>query len=96
MEVLHLKSFKDYEKMVMLDLPEPEREKLRKRFDAIVNEFSALDTYDTDDIEPLVTVLDLNNIMREDISEKTITREDLLKTAPEQHNGCFQAPAAIK
>jgi len=81
--------------MAMLDLPESEREMLKERFDAITDEFTALDGYDTSEVEPLVTVLDVQNVMREDVAAKYMTRDELLKNAPEQHDGYFQVPATI-
>ena len=90
-----MRSFTDYESMAMLDLPESEREMLKERFDAITDEFTALDGYDTSEVEPLVTVLDVQNVMREDVAAKYMTRDELLKNAPEQHDGYFQVPATI-
>jgi len=81
--------------MAMLDLTESERTHLKERFDEISSGFSALDAYDTDGALPLVTVLELRNVMREDITAKFMPREELLENAPEQHDGYFQVPAAI-
>jgi len=90
-----LREFTDYESMVMLELSETERMKLKESFEKITDGFSALDAYDTSGVEPLVTVLDVSNVLREDIPAKFITREELLKNAPEQHDGYFQVPATI-
>jgi len=90
-----MKSFKDYESMAMLDLPEAERVRLRERFDEIASGFSVLDSYDMNDIEPLITVLDLQNVLRDDVSSKMISRDELLVNAPQQHDGYFRVPAAI-
>ena len=79
----------------MLDLSESERAGLKERFDEVADGFSAIDAFDTSGVEPLVSVLDLNNVMREDISAKFMPREELLKNAPEQHDGYFQVPATI-
>jgi len=81
--------------MAMLDLSEDERVLLKERFDAISGGFSALDAYDTDGVEPLVSVLDLQNVLREDVSVKFMSREELMANAPESHDGYFQVPAAI-
>jgi len=81
--------------MAMLDLDDDERALLRERFDEITGGFSALDAYDTDGAQPLVSVLELQNVLREDVSSSFMTREELLKNAPEQHDGYFSAPAAI-
>jgi aspartyl-tRNA(Asn)/glutamyl-tRNA(Gln) amidotransferase subunit C len=91
-----LRSFIDYENMAMLELPESERASLNERFDVLVDGFSALDKYDTSGVLPLVTVLDLHNVLREDVPEKFMPREDLLKNAPEHHDGYFQVPATIE
>ena len=90
-----MREFTDYESMAMLDLSESERLGLKERFNEITGGFSALDAYDTSGAKPMVTVLDLYNVLREDISAKLMPRDELLKNAPEQHDGYFQVPAAI-
>jgi len=90
-----LRKFEDYEAMAMLCLSEAERVVLMERFDAISNGFSALDAYDTDGVEPLVSVLDSYNIIRDDVALKFMSREELLANAPESFDGYFQVPAAI-
>ena len=90
-----MRDFTDYERMAMLDLSDSERDLIRKRFDELAGGFSALDAFDTDGVEPLVSVLDLNNVLREDAAKKFFSRDELLANAPEQHDGYFQVPAAI-
>jgi len=84
--------------MAMLELSEAERSRIRERFDEVVSGFSALDDYDAsqlDGVEPLVSVLDLRNVLREDVAVKSFSREELLKNAPEQYDGYFQVPGTI-
>jgi len=90
-----MRTFKDYESMAMLDLQESERVRLAERFDKMTGGFAVLDAFDTSDVEPLVSVLDLHSVLREDEAKKFISRYELLKNAPEQHDGYFQVPAAI-
>ena len=90
-----MRDFADYESMAMLELSDAERDLLRKRFDALADGFSVLDAFDTNDVAPLVSVLDLKNVLREDEAKKFLSREELLANAPEQHDGYFQVPAAI-
>ena len=90
-----MRGFTDYEKMAMLDLPDPERDRLAGRFEEITGGFSALDAFDVSGVEPLVSVLDMDNIMRQDVSSKFMSRDVLLKNAPESYEGYFQVPAAI-
>jgi len=90
-----LRKFADYEGMAMLDLSESERALLRERFEEISDGFSALDAYDTDGVVPLVSVLDLHSVMREDVASSFMPRDELMANAPEKHDGYFQVPAAI-
>ena len=111
MESLDLRDFTDYENMAMLELSESESALIRGRFDEIAGGFSALDAFgaggaddlsevgetcDLSGVEPLVSVLDLNNVLREDVAAKAFSREEILKNAPEQYDGYFQVPAAIE
>jgi len=91
-----VKNITDYENTAMLDFSESERDVIKKRFDSIVDSFSALDAYDTDGVEPAFTVLDTQNIMRDDVAVSTATREEVLANAPEQNDGYFQVPATIE
>ena len=86
---------REYEAMAMLELQNDERERLRRRFDALVGSLTALERVDTDGVEPLVTVLNLNNVMREDVAEKFLTRDAILENAPEQYDGYFQVPGTL-
>ena len=86
---------KEYEAMAMLALTDDERERLDKRARALIDGFGVLDAVDTEGAAPLVTVLDLSNIMRDDISEKRFTREEILDNAPARHGGFFQVPGTL-
>ena len=87
---------KKYEAMVKLDLPPDEREWVSVRAAELLESFRALDNVDVSGIEPLVTVLELRNAMREDVAVKLMSRDELLSNAPEQHDGCFEVPKTVE
>ncbi|MCL2833399.1 MAG: Asp-tRNA(Asn)/Glu-tRNA(Gln) amidotransferase subunit GatC [Treponema sp.] len=87
---------KIYEAMAKLDPDETERQWLSAEAEKLINSFNALEKIDTAGIQPLVTVLNLNNILRDDKAKKTISREDLLSNAPEQYGGSFQVPRTLE
>ena len=91
-----MKDIKIYEAMAKLNLPETERQWVKDRVEKMLESFSALENIDTTNTEPLVTVLDIHNVMREDIAKKFITREELLSNAPEQYDGYFQVPKTLE
>ena len=90
-----MSGFAEYEGMAMLEFSQAERDVMKVRFDEIVAGFSALDAYDTSDAEPLVSVSDAQNVLREDISAKLVSRAELLGNAPEHNDEYFQVPATI-
>ncbi|MCL2472754.1 MAG: Asp-tRNA(Asn)/Glu-tRNA(Gln) amidotransferase subunit GatC [Treponema sp.] len=91
-----MKDIREYEAMAKLDLPETERQWMSDRIEKLTAGFSALEKIDTAGIEPLVTVLDVKNIMRDDVAKKTVTREELLSGAPEEYDGYFQVPKTLE
>ena len=82
----------------MLELPESESALIRGSFDEVAGGFAVLDEFagDLSGVPPLVSVLDLNNVLREDVASKAFSREEILSNAPEQYDGYFQVPAAIE
>ena len=88
-------NIKDYEAMVKLELNEEERAWVSARAEMLAASFAALDEIDTSGTEPLVTVLDIVNVLREDVAAKLLTREKLLANAPEQYDGFFQVPKTL-
>ena len=84
------------ESMAMFELAEEERAELSGRLERLAAGFEALEHTITDEAsQPLVTVLDLENIMREDAAVKSFTRDEILACAPEQYDGYFQVPGTL-
>jgi len=86
---------KRYESLVMLDLRDDEYEELAKRSEELIKSFSDIEQIETDGILPLVSVLDGQSILREDVVAVVMPRDELLSNAPEQYDGYFQVPGAI-
>ena len=89
-------NIKDFEAMVKLDLSETERERVSDCASMLIDSFSALESIDTSKAEPLVTVLDIHSVLREDVSTKFLSREELMSNAPEQYDGYFQVPKTLE
>jgi len=87
---------KKLEAMAMLNLENEDRIALEKRVSELADEFSMLENVDTDGVEPLASVLEINNILREDRVEKLVSRDELLENAPEQYDGYFQVPETLE
>ena len=91
-----MQNIRQYEAMAMLYLPDEERETLGGLVEALIAGFDALARIDTDGAPPLITVLNMNNVLREDVAEKRFSRDEILKNAPEQYGGYFQVPGTLE
>jgi len=88
-------SFRGYEEVAMLDLQDDERQLLEKQVLELTGGFDTLARIDTGDTAPLVTTLDLKNVFREDIAMAPFSRDELLASAPDRHDGYFRVPGTI-
>jgi len=88
-------NIKYYEAMCKFTLSDEERQNISRLAGETLSALSVLDGIDTQGVEPLVSVLDIKNVMREDIAEKLLPREEILANAPEQYDGYFQVPRTL-
>ena len=51
---------------------------------------------DTEGVEPMVHVMPMTNVLREDERKQPFTRESLLEGAPERNDDSWQVPRLVK
>ncbi len=85
-----------YEDMAKLKLSDEERARLLRDMERLDAKFEALLQFDVGDAEPLISVLDMVNVTRDDVAVHEIPREVLLRTAPEQAHGYFEVPRTLE
>lgn len=84
-------------KLALLDLKDEEKEKLAKELSEIITYFKKLNDLDTDNIKPMTHPIDgLQNVFREDIPRKGLTKEEATKNAQHKKDGYFKAPRILK
>lgn len=81
--------------LARLTITEEETEKMTKQLDAIITFAEQLNELDTENVAPTFHVLDMKNVLREDIPQQGLPREEVLKNAPEQQEGQFKVPAIL-
>ena len=84
-----------YAEMAKISLSETEARELSAEMNRLVASFGALAHIRTEGVDVQVTVLDMNNVFRDDVVVKTVSRETLLANAPEQYDGYFQVPKTL-
>ncbi|MDR1736314.1 MAG: Asp-tRNA(Asn)/Glu-tRNA(Gln) amidotransferase subunit GatC [Oscillospiraceae bacterium] len=90
-----MKDIEKYASSAKLALTGDEREALSARADALIESFAALDAIDVTGVKPLVSVLDIKNVLREDAAAKLVPREELLSAAPQRHGEYFRVPRTL-
>ena len=87
---------KEYEAMAKLSFTEDERAWAESEAARLLESFRALEAVDTDGVAPLVSVLDMENVFREDVAVQLVSREELLIAAPEEYDGYWQVPKTLE
>ncbi|WKB36361.1 Asp-tRNA(Asn)/Glu-tRNA(Gln) amidotransferase subunit GatC [Terrilactibacillus sp. S3-3] len=66
------------------------------QLDDIIGFAEQLNELDTEGIEPTTHVLDMYNVMRDDVVEPSLPREEALKNAPVQEDGQVKVPQIME
>ena len=81
--------------LARLRLSESEIEKMKTDLNKILNYVDQLNSVNTENVKPLVSVLDVDTVMRADISEPSLKQEDALRNAPDKNSDYFKVPKVL-
>jgi|SRR4051794_11397367 aspartyl-tRNA(Asn)/glutamyl-tRNA(Gln) amidotransferase subunit C len=76
--------------LARLGLLPDELERMRDQLSSILTSIEKLDELDTASISPTAQTIDLINVMRDDIAEPSLSRDQVLQNAPRQRDGFFE------
>lgn len=83
-------------RLARLALTEMEREQLTRQLADILEHFAALQSLNTDSVEPTANVVALTNVVRDDVAEPCLPRDAVLAAAPEREDGYVKVPPVIE
>jgi aspartyl-tRNA(Asn)/glutamyl-tRNA(Gln) amidotransferase subunit C len=83
-------------KLARLSLTDEEIDLYTGQLGEILNYVQKLGELDIDDVEPMKHVLDLVNVLREDQNLPSLSREEILKNAPEHDGMYFNVPRVLR
>ncbi len=89
-EVLHIAL------LARLGLSESEVEKAREQLSNILENFEALQQVDTTDVPPTAQSINLQNVMRQDVSDSSLPPEEILANAPRKEGDFFRVRAVLE
>ena len=79
--------------LARLQLSASETEKFREQLSAVLDHVDRIGELDLTDVMPTYNVLSLPSALRADEVHESLTREELLRNAPETEAGSYQVPA---
>ena len=78
--------------LAKLELKGDEKERARRDMEKMLDYVDKLGELDTDGIDPLVQVINTENVFREDMVTNSDDRDNILANAPEKEQGQFKVP----
>lgn len=81
--------------LVRLGITEEEAQKFSGQFTSIIDYFNMLNEVDTGDVPPASDIANVKNILREDVVQPSMSREELLKNAPQSERGYVKVPTVL-
>ncbi|MFB6214780.1 MAG: Asp-tRNA(Asn)/Glu-tRNA(Gln) amidotransferase subunit GatC [Candidatus Bipolaricaulia bacterium] len=88
-------SVKHVEDLAELSLTESERDELTEDLARILDYVDKLSELDTEGVEPLRHILEVQNVLRDDEKRETLDSEDVFRNAPARDGDFFQVPPVI-
>jgi aspartyl-tRNA(Asn)/glutamyl-tRNA(Gln) amidotransferase subunit C len=93
---LTLQEVEQIAKLARLELTAEEKARYREQLSAILEHVAQLQKLDTSSIPPTASVFSGDSHLRADQARPGLTREELLKNAPEQEKGQFKIPPVFE
>lgn len=75
-----------------IELSDQEAELFTQQLKATLQLAQKLQEIDTDGVQPTINTVYMQNILREDIVEPSLPREEALSNAPDPQDGFFRVP----
>ena len=82
-------------KLARLSLTESEEASMTDELNSILKYVEKLDELDTTNVDPLSTIGDRVNVLREDIPQPSLPTSEALKNAPDSQDRFFKVPKVI-
>lgn len=82
-------------RLAQLTLDDDAKERLVKDLSSILNYMDKLNELDTTDVEPMLHVLDVSNVFRDDMVGESLSQEQALRNAPNSDGEFFLVPRIL-
>jgi aspartyl-tRNA(Asn)/glutamyl-tRNA(Gln) amidotransferase subunit C len=81
--------------LARLDFKGEELDSIKGDMEKIIGFMDKLSEIDTKNVEPLIFMNEKVNVLREDVSNQTLSKEDALSNAPKSDSDYFRIPKVL-
>jgi len=81
--------------LARLWLSEEELDKVTEKLTLVLSHFEKISEVSTEGVEPLVTPIDVTQVLRADVVEQNYTPEQILANAPSKQGNLFKVPPVL-
>ncbi|CAN5599629.1 Asp-tRNA(Asn)/Glu-tRNA(Gln) amidotransferase subunit GatC [soil metagenome] len=92
---LELETVERIAALARLGLSQDEMERMRDQLSVVLDHISMLEEVPTEDIPPTAQVIELQNIMRDDVVEPSLSQEQVILNAPRSEDGFIKVKAVL-
>ncbi len=82
-------------KLARLELTSEELERYTVQLEGMLEHFEDIDALDLSDVEPMTQPFPLVNVLRDDVEQPSLDRDEVLAAAPAAEDGRFRVPPMI-
>ena len=82
-------------RLARLALSPDEIERTTVQLGAMLDHFADIDALDLADVEPMTQPIPLKNVLREDVEQPSLDRDEVLAAAPAADDGRFRIPPIL-
>ena len=82
-------------RLARLDLTPDELDQATDQLSDMLDHFADIDALDLGDVEPLNSPYPLVNVLRDDVEQPTLDRDEVMASAPRSEDGRFWVPPIL-
>ena len=82
-------------RLARLDLTPDELDRATHQLSDMLDHFADIDALDLSDVEPMNQPLPLVNVLRDDVVQPTLDRDEVMAAAPKSEDGRFWVPPVL-
>ncbi len=94
-QIIDTQTVKHVANLVRLGISDEEAERFSPQFSAIIDYFNMLNEVDTSEVPPAFEIAHQANVLREDVVQPSMSREEFLKNAPKVAGSYVKVPTVL-